>query len=57
MKYYIVDCISGCKEGARAITDLDKARAKRDRMNERDKKKGHSGELWIIVDENGSEVV
>lgn len=57
MKYYVVDCISGCRDGVRAVTDLDKARAKRGKLNEEDRKAGRSGELWIVVDADGKEVI
>lgn len=57
MKYYIVDCISGCRDGARPITDLDKAREKRDKMNAKRAAEGGSDEFWLIVDKDGNEVI
>lgn len=54
--YYIVDCITGCKDGVEPTHSIAEARAKRDELNEADKAKGGSGEFWIIVDSKGNEV-
>ena len=56
MKYYVVDSISGCKDGVRAMSNLERAKAKRDKLNADDKAKGHPGTLWTVVDEDGKEV-
>lgn len=55
-RYYIVDCISGCRDGVPFLTDLTEAVIKRDELNEERKANGGSDEFWIIVDENGDEV-
>lgn len=54
--YYIVDCISGCLDGAEPIADLPKAISIRDKWNEERASAGGSSDFWIIVDEMGDEV-
>lgn len=56
MKYWVVDCITGVKSG-RGFTSLDKAKAKRDKMNAEDKAEGGSGNFWVVIDEDGNEVI
>lgn len=56
MRYWVVDCITGVKSG-KGYADLDKAKERRDKLNEQDKAKGGSGEFWVIVDNTGKEVV
>lgn len=56
MRYFVVDCITGVK-GGKGYTDLEKAKAKRDKMNAKDKENGGTGEFWIIIDNDGNEVV
>lgn len=51
--YYIVDCISGCKEGADPIHSIKEARAIRDEWNAKRKAEGGSDEFWIIINSNG----
>lgn len=56
MKYYVVDCISGCRTGAKAYSNLDDAKARRDKLDVKAMKEGHSKGFWIIIDESGKEV-
>lgn len=56
MRYWVVDCITGVKSG-KGYGDIDKAKARRDKLNAEEIAKGHSGEFWIVVDSEGKEVV
>lgn len=55
MRYFVVDCISGVR-GGKGYTDLDKAKQRRDKLDAKAVKEGHSEGFWIIIDENGNEV-
>lgn len=54
--YYIVDCISGNKEGIEPIHSIEEARAIRDEWNAKRKAEGGSDEFWIIVNGKGETV-
>ena len=54
--YYIVDCISGCREGVEPVHSIAEARAIRDKWNAERKAEGGSDEFWVIVDSKGNEV-
>ena len=54
--YYIVDCISGCLDGAEPIADLQEAISIRNEWNEERAAAGGSSDFWVIVDEMGDEV-
>ena len=54
--YYIVDCITGTKEGAEPIHSIDEARKTRDEWNAKRKAEGGSDEFWMIVDGKGNEI-
>lgn len=55
MRYFVVDCISGVR-GGKGYTDLDKAKARRDKLDAKAVKEGHSKGFWIIIDQDGNEV-
>lgn len=55
-EYYVVDCISGCRDEIEPITDINEARAFRDRLNAERVSEGGSSDFWIIVDGNGKTV-
>lgn len=54
--YYIVDCISGCTEGAEPVHTIKEARAIRDEWNAQRVAEGGSSDFWIIVNSKGEEV-
>lgn len=54
--YYIVDCISGCKEGVEPLHSIEEARKIRDEWNAKRKAEGGSDDFWIIVNGKGNEV-
>jgi len=56
MKYFVVDCITGVR-GGKGYTDLDKAKARRDKLNAEEVANGHPDGFWIIVDSDGEEVI
>lgn len=55
MRYFVVDCISGVR-GGKGYTDLDKAKARRDKLDAKSMAEGHPKGFWIIIDQNGNEV-
>lgn len=54
-RYFVVDCITGVKSG-KGYTDLDKAKQRRDKLDAKAVKEGHSKGFWIIIDQDGNEV-
>ena len=54
--YYVVDCITGTKEGAEPIHSIDEARRIRDEWNAKRKAEGGSDEFWIIINRKGEAV-
>lgn len=54
--YYIVDCISGCRDEVEPIHSIKEARTIRDEWNAKREAEGGSPDFWIIVDSKGNEV-
>lgn len=56
-KYWVVDRISGCTDEVEPFANLGDAVKQRDAWNAEDKAEQGSDGFWIIVDEDGREVV
>lgn len=54
--YYIVDCISGCRDEVEPVHSIAEARAIRDEWNAKRKAEGGSDDFWIIVDSKGNTI-
>lgn len=54
--YYIVDCISGCRDGVEPLHSIAEARRIRDEWNAKRKAEGGSDKFWLIVNSKGEEV-